>query len=74
MGHFGGEVRFRGFGVQDANEQAIRQELADQFNQPPDPADEIKEPLASETVTADTIPGPRLDRVRRSARSAVEPR
>ncbi len=73
MGHFGGEVRFRGFGVPDANEQTIRQELADQFNmdsaylKPEDPRQTFK-------TTPDTLPGPLLDRVRRSARSAVEPR
>jgi hypothetical protein len=73
MGHFGGEVRFRGFGVADANEQAIRQELADQFNEPPT-SPRVDADLAKATVTADEIPGPLLDRVRRPARSAVESR
>ncbi len=73
MGHFGGEVRFRGFGVADANEQTIRQELADQFNED---STSLKpdHPLQQEKTAADKIPGPLLDRVRRPARSAVESR
>lgn len=73
MGHFGGEVRFRGFGVADANEQTIRQELADQFNEDSTSL-KLDHPLQREKTTADKIPGPLLDRVRRPARSAVESR
>jgi hypothetical protein len=74
MGHFGGEVRFRGFGIEDANEQDIRQALADAFNDEPDPDADIDPAVARVTVTPDKIPGPLLDRVRRPARSAVETR
>lgn len=74
LGQRGGEPWFRGFGIEDTNEQAVREELAAQFNQPVDPDDGIEDSLARALATPESIPGPLLDRVRRPSRSAVETR